>query len=187
MVIAYWVFLALLALERIFELVLSQRNARWALAHGGREVGQRHYRVMAAFHSAFLVSCVLEPLLLKRPFLGAWSWLALLVALLAQALRYWAIATLGRRWNTRVIVLPDAAPVTAGPYRFVKHPNYVAVALELLVVPLIHAAWLTALAFSLGNLLLLRVRIAVEEDALGPTWHAAFAGKGRFVPGAGRG
>lgn len=184
---AYWAFLALLALERVGELVLSRRNARWAMAHGGREVGQSHYRLMTAFHAAFLISCVLEPLLLNRPSPGAWGFVALLVALLAQALRYWAIGTLGRRWNTRVIVLPDAAPVGEGPYRFIKHPNYVAVGLELLAVPLIHGAWLTALVFSLGNLLLLRVRIQVEEEALGPEWRAAFEGKGRFVPGVGRG
>jgi methyltransferase len=187
MVSLYWVFLALLALERLGELTLSQRNAAWALAQGGREVGQRHYAVMTAFHTAFLSSCALEPWLLQRPFPGAWGLVALGAALAAQALRYWAIATLGRRWNTRVIVLPEAAPVTAGPYRFIKHPNYVAVCLELLAVPLIHGAWLTALVFSLGNLLLLRVRIQVEEDALGPKWKAAFEGKGRFVPGAPRG
>jgi methyltransferase len=187
MVNAYWVFLALLALERIGELVLSTRNAAWALSQGGREVGQGHYRVMTAFHTAFLISCAVEPWLLQRPFPGGWGFVALGAALVAQALRYWAIATLGRRWNTRVIVLPDAAPVTEGPYRFIKHPNYVAVGLELLAVPLIHGAWLTALVFSLGNLLLLRVRIQVEEEALGPKWRSAFEGKGRFVPGAHRG
>ncbi|MFT3839729.1 MAG: isoprenylcysteine carboxylmethyltransferase family protein [Myxococcaceae bacterium] len=184
---AYWAFLGLLAFERVGELVLSKRNAAWALAQGGHEVGQRHYVVMTAFHTAFLICCALEPVVLQRPFPGVWGFVALGAALLAQALRYWAIATLGRRWNTRVIVLPEASPVTGGPYRFIKHPNYVAVGLELLAVPLIHGAWLTALVFSIGNLLLLRVRISVEEQALGPKWKAAFEGKGRFVPGAHRG
>jgi len=187
MVDVYFAFLALLALERIGELVLSRRNAAWAIAQGGREEGRAHYRVMTAFHTAFLLSCALEPWLLSRPFPRPWGWVALGVAVSAQALRYWAIATLGHRWNTRVIVLPDAAPVTGGPYRFIKHPNYVAVGVELAAVPLIHGAWLTSLVFSLGNLALLRVRIKVEEAALGPKWKAAFEGKGRFVPGAGRG
>lgn len=187
MVSAYWAFLALIAFERVGELVLSRRNAAWAMAQGGREVGQRHYTVMTAFHTAFLLSCALEPVVMHRGFPGSWGYLALAVALSAQALRYWAISTLGRRWNTRVIVLPDAQPVTGGPYRFIKHPNYVAVGLELLAVPLIFGGWVTALVFSVGNLLLLRVRIKVEEEALGPKWKAAFEGKSRFVPGAHRG
>ena len=105
------------------------------------------------------------------------------MVLAAQALRYWAIATLGWRWNTRIVVVPGAAPVTAGPYRWVRHPNYVAVIAEMLALPLVHGAWLTAAVFSLGNALLLRVRIRAEEQALGTSWQQAFAGRPRFVPG----
>ncbi len=101
----------------------------------------------------------------------------------AQALRYWAIATLGWRWNTRIVVVPGTAPVTAGPYRWVRHPNYVAVIAEMIALPLVHGAWLTALVFSVGNALLLRVRIRAEEQALGEPWQHAFAGRPRFVPG----
>jgi methyltransferase len=111
------------------------------------------------------------------------GWLALAVVLGAQALRYWAIATLGWRWNTRIVVVPGAAPVTGGPYRFVRHPNYVAVIAEMVALPLVHGAWLTALAFTLGNAWLLRVRIHAEERALGEHWEHAFAGRPRFVPG----
>ena len=100
----------------------------------------------------------------------------------AQGLRYWAIASLGDRWNTRIIVLPDAAPVTRGPYRFVRHPNYLAVVVEIACLPLIHGAWFTALAFSLGNAALLYVRVRSEEAALGARYATAFAHRPRFVP-----
>ncbi|HSP19946.1 MAG TPA: isoprenylcysteine carboxylmethyltransferase family protein [Myxococcaceae bacterium] len=180
---AYLGLLALVALERVLELILSARNARLARTRGGVEMGQGHYSVMAAFHTLFLVACALEVLLFRRPFPGVAGWIALGVVLGAQALRYWAIATLGWRWNTRIVVIPGAAPVTAGPYRWVRHPNYVAVVLEMLALPLVHGAWMTALVFSLGNALILRVRIRAEERALGEPWQQAFAGLPRFVPG----
>jgi methyltransferase len=179
----YLGFIALLALERLGELALSRRNARRAFARGGREVGQRHYRVMALFHSGFLVACAAAPWLQPRPFPGALGWVALAGALAAQALRYWAIASLGERWNVRIIVVPGAAPVVRGPYRWVRHPNYIAVALELACVPLVMGLWPLALAFSLGNLLLMLVRIRSEEAALGAGYAAAFAATPRFIPG----
>lgn len=179
----YLGLLALVALERGVELVVSARNARLARARGGVEAGQGHYPVMALFHGLFLVACAVEVVLLRRPFSGALGWAALAAVLGAQALRYWAIATLGWRWNTRIVVLPGAAPVTAGPYRWVRHPNYVAVIAEMVALPLVHGAWLTALVFSLGNAWLLRVRIRAEEEALGEPWRHAFAGRPRFVPG----
>ncbi len=179
----YLGLLAAVALERGVELVLSARNARLARARGGVESGQGHYPVMAAFHGLFLLCCALEVVLLRRPFPGAAGWMALAVVLAAQGLRYWAIATLGWRWNTRIVVVPDAAPVTGGPYRWVRHPNYVAVIAELIALPLVHGAWFTALVFSLGNAWLLRVRIRAEEQALGEPWRHAFSGRPRFVPG----
>ncbi|HET9035576.1 MAG TPA: isoprenylcysteine carboxylmethyltransferase family protein [Myxococcaceae bacterium] len=186
MVTSVQLYLGLLlavALERGVELVLSARNARLARARGGVETGQGHYPVMAVFHGVFLLACALEVVLLHRPFPGAVGWVALAVVLAAQGLRYWAIATLGWRWNTRIVVVPGAAPVTGGPYRFVRHPNYVAVIAEMVALPLVHGAWLTALVFSLGNVWLLRVRIRAEEHALGAPWEQAFAGRPRFVPG----
>ena len=179
----YLGLLVLVALERGVELLLSARNARLARARGGVESGRGHYPVMAVFHGAFLLACALEVVLLRRPFPGAVGWLALAVVLGAQVLRYWAIATLGWRWNTRIVVVPGSAPVTGGPYRFVRHPNYVAVIAEMVALPLVHGAWLTAVAFTLGNAWLLRVRIRAEERALGEPWQHAFAGRPRFVPG----
>jgi len=145
-------------------------------------VGRAHYRAMVVLHTAFLLSCALEVVGLRRPFPGAGGWLALAGALLAQGLRYWAIATLGERWSTRVIVVPAGAPVVSGPYRRVRHPNYVAVVVEIALVPLVHGAFITALVFSIANAALLAVRIRVEARALGGTYATAFAGRPRFIP-----
>ncbi len=185
MVSAYGWYLGLLglvALERVAELVLSRRNAAAAFARGAVEYGQAHFRVMTALHTLFLLSCAAEPVIMGHAFPGAWGFAALGVAMAAQGLRYWAIATLGDRWNTRIIVQPSLPPVTGGPYRFVKHPNYVAVIFELVALPLIFGGWLTALVFSLANAVLLTVRIRAEERALGEGWAAAFASRPRFVP-----
>lgn len=177
----YLGFLGLLALERVLELVLSRHNARQARAAGAVEAGQGHYPVMVAFHTLFLVSCAAEVLLVPRSFPGPLGWVALGVAVAAQGLRYWAVASLGPRWNTRVLVWPGVPPVTSGPYRFLRHPNYLAIVLEMLAVPLVYGAWVTAGVFSLGNLLLLRVRIRSEEKALGPSWAEAFVGRRRLL------
>ena len=179
----YLGFLALLAAERVFELSLSRRNAARALARGGRESGRAHFALLAALHAGFLASCALESAV--RPFPGALGWNALGAALLAQALRYWAVVSLGDRWNVRVIVVPGEPPVQRGPYRFVRHPNYAAVVLEMAAVPLIHGCWWTAAVFSALHAVVLRVRIRAEEAALGATWKSAFSGRPRFLPGGG--
>jgi len=178
----YFVFLGLIAIERVGELILSRRNAARAFAAGAIEVGQAHFRVMTVFHTAFLVACVLETWLLQRVFPGTFGYVALAVSIAAQALRYWAIGTLGERWNTRVIVLPTAPVVVGGPYRFVRHPNYVAVIVEMAAIPLVMGNVITAVVFSIGNALLLKVRIGVEEKALGEKYDAAFGKKPRFLP-----
>ncbi len=163
----YYLLILAVAVERLAELVVSKRNARWAMSRGGREYGLRHYPVMVVIHTLLLVGCVAEVWLLHRPFLPwlGWPMLALVVA--AQALRWWCITTLGHRWNTRVIVVPDAPLVNAGPYRWLHHPNYVAVVVEGVALPLVHTAWVTALCFTVANAWLLTVRIRVENAALG--------------------
>jgi methyltransferase len=177
----YLVFLLLLVSERGVELAVSRRNARRALAKGGEETGKGAYAVMVAVHALFPAACAGEVLFLRRPFPGGIGLAALAVAVGAQALRWWAVATLGPRWNTRVIVVPGEPPVTGGPYRFVRHPNYLAVGIEMLAVPMIHGAWLTALVFSALNAALLAVRIPMEERALGAEYARAFAGRPRFL------
>ena len=159
--------IALIALERLAELVVSQRHVTWALAHGGIESGQRHYPPMVALHTGLLVACVVEVHAADRPFLPALGWTALAFVVAANALRWWCITTLGRHWSTRVVVVPGSTLVRRGPYRWFSHPNYVAVAVEGLALPLVHTAWVTAIAFTVLNaILLLRFRIPTEERAL---------------------
>lgn len=160
------VVVCLVALERLAELVVSRRNAAWSFARGGREYGRGHYPVMVVLHSGFLVAMLVEAFV-RRPEVSpalAWSMLALVVA--AQALRWWCILALGPAWNTRVIVVPGGERVDRGPYRWLRHPNYVAVVLEGLALPLVHGAWVTAAVFTVLNAWLLTVRIRAEDRAL---------------------
>jgi methyltransferase len=156
----------LVALERLVELVVSTRNSRRLAARGAIEVGREHYRAMVAVHATFLLACPLEVVVLDRPFLPVLAVPMLLLLAGTMALRYWVVATLGGRWCTRVICLPGAALVEAGPYRWLRHPNYVAVVIELAALPLIHTAWLTAIVFGIANASVLRVRLRVENEAL---------------------
>jgi len=167
MVGAYVGLLALVGVERLVELVISRRNAREAVARGGQEFGRGHFPAVALLHALFLPACALEVILLGRPFLPWLGATMFVAALAAQALRYWAVTSLGHRWNVRIIVEPGVPLVTRGPYRYIRHPNYVAVALEGVALPLIHTAWITAIVFTVVNAwLLLRVRIPAEVQAL---------------------
>ncbi|MFJ9519930.1 isoprenylcysteine carboxyl methyltransferase family protein [Kitasatospora sp. NPDC101801] len=163
---AYTLLILLVAVERLAELVVARRNAAWSLAIGGTEYGRGHYPPMVLLHTGLLVGCLLEPALADRPFLPLLGWPMLALALGAQALRWWCIHTLGSRWNTRVIVVPGLPLVTAGPYRWLSHPNYLAVVVEGFALPLVQSAWLTALGFSALNLAVLKTRISCEEAAL---------------------
>ena len=154
------------AAERVAELVVSQRNLDWSRQRGGVEFGARHYPVMVGLHTGLLAGCLVEAVVARRRFIGRLGWPMLGVVLAAQGLRWWCIATLGRQWNTRVVVVPGAGRVTGGPYRVVPHPNYVAVIAEGVALPLVNSAWITALVFSVFNAVLLRTRIRVENDAL---------------------
>jgi methyltransferase len=179
---AYLGVLAALGAERIVELIISARHARWALAQGAIEAGAGHYPAMAAFHTLFIFSCAAEAIILRRAFLPVIGWIALCGALLAQGLRYWAVITLGPRWNTRILVLPNVAPVASGPYRFMRHPNYLAIVIEMICVPMIYDCWITAIVFSAGNALILRVRIKAEESALGAPYQQTFGSLPRLTP-----
>lgn len=175
---AYLGVLALVAAERAVELFVSRRNARLALLRGAVEHGADHFRWMALLHAAFLPACALE---------AAWRGGALhpgplLVVLGAQGLRFWVVASLGSAWNVRILVLPGGQPVRRGPYRYVRHPNYVAVVLEMLFLPLAGGAFVCAALFSALNALVLRVRIRDEERALGDEYQRAFAQVPRFIP-----
>lgn len=164
--VAYTVFILLTALERGVEVILSLRNAAWSFRHGGVEAGRGHFPFMVLLHTSFLVGCIAEPWLLDRPFIPALAVPMFGLAMACQGLRWWVIATLGRRWNTRVIVVPGLPRINTGPFRYLDHPNYLAVVLEGIALPLMHSAWITALVFTVCNAVLLRVRIDVEEQAL---------------------
>jgi methyltransferase len=162
----YVVLIVLVGLERVAELVVSLRNARWSFERGGVETGKGHYPFMVVLHTGFLAGCLIEAIVADRPFVPALGWTMLAVVLLAQGLRWWCITVLGHQWNTRVIVVPGLSLVAAGPYRWIRHPNYVAVVAEGIALPLVHTAWITALVFLVLNIPLLTVRIRAEEAAL---------------------
>ena len=164
--IAYTLFVLAVGAERLVEMAVSQSNLAWAYARGGQEHGRGHYPAMVALHVALLVGCVAEVWAFDRPFLPALGWTMVAVVLATQALRWWCISTLGRRWNTRIVVIPGLPLVDRGPYRWLRHPNYVAVVVEGIALPMVHTAWITAVTFTVLNAVLLRVRIRAEEDAL---------------------
>ncbi len=164
--VAFTVLVGLVGLERVAELVVSTRNAAWSKEQGGVETGLGHYPFMVVLHTGLLVGALVEAWVRRPDVPSALAWSMLLVVVLTQALRWWCIGTLGRRWNTRVIVVPGLAPVITGPYRFLSHPNYVAVVIEGFALPMVGFAWVTALAFTVLNIPLLAVRIRAENAAL---------------------
>lgn len=162
----YLLLIGIVAAERLAELVVSKRNLAWSRGQGGKEFGAEHYPVMVALHTGLLAGAAAEVLLLRRKFAPRIGWPALIVVAAAQGLRWWCITTLGKQWNTRVVVIPGAKRITGGPYGVVPHPNYVAVIAEGAALPLVHNAWITSLVFSVSNAALLRTRIKVENAAL---------------------
>ena len=185
----FLVLLGLVVVERIAELVLSTRNARRARAQGAIEAeGRGFYATLVVVHALFLAAAPLEVLLLDRPFVPALAAVMTAVVLAAQALRYWAVVTLGWRWNTRILVVPGVPAVVGGPYRWVRHPNYVALVFEMAALPLVHTAWATAILWSAANALLLARRIPLEEAALerASDYAARLGDRGRFLPGSRR-
>lgn len=156
----------LLVFQRLIEVYIAKKNEKWMKEQGAREVGRNHYKYIVMLHVFFLFAVAVEAIL--RGFTLSFIWSVMLfVFLLAQGLRVWTISSLGRFWNTKIIVLQDADVVRKGPYRFLKHPNYVIVALEILSLPLIFSSYFTAIVFTVLNaVLLLRVRIPAEEKAL---------------------
>ncbi|MFD4789413.1 isoprenylcysteine carboxyl methyltransferase family protein [Streptomyces sp. NPDC058459] len=162
----YALLVAAVAAERVAELVVARRNERWSRARRAIVAGDGHYPAMVALHAGLLAGAPLEVWLGGRPFVPALGWPMLAVLVAAQALRWWCVGTLGPRWNTRVIVVPGLPLVARGPYRLLRHPNYVAVVAEGVALPLVHTAWLTAAAFTVLNAAVLTVRVRCENEAL---------------------
>ncbi len=159
------IFIAVLALQRLGELWLAKRNAVWIRSQGGYEVGAGHYKWMVMMHISWFLAMVGEYVFLEPELPALWQiWLA--IFLLAQVGRYVVVTTLGKFWNTRIFILPQAPKVERGIYRYVRHPNYWIVRIELFVAPMIFGLFITAILFSVLNHLMLRVRIRAEEEGL---------------------
>jgi methyltransferase len=162
----FTLLVALVGMERLAEMVVARRNAAWSFARGGFETGRGHWPVMVVLHIGLLVGAVVEVWVADRPFLPWLGWPMLVLVVAAQALRWWCISTLGPQWNARVIVVPGAPRVTSGPYRWMRHPNYVAVVVEGIALPLVHTAWVTALVFTVLNAGVLTMRLRAENEAV---------------------
>jgi methyltransferase len=161
----FLLFLSLLIIQRVSELLLARRNERIVREMGALEYDGKGYRTIVLMHAAFFVSLGAEYFLLNRTVNAYWPPLITLF-LIAQALRYWAIASLGKFWNTKILVVPGAQAVMKGPYRYLKHPNYIAVTIEIAAIPLLFSCYITCVLFSVLNLIALRRRIRIEESAL---------------------
>ena len=161
-------FVAALGVQRLFELRLSRRNEERMRQRGGREHTPETYRWIVTLHAAWFAAMLLEVFAGKRKFRPRLAMLALSLFAAGQVLRLTAIRTLGWRWSTRVMTVPgpEGAPVQQGIYRYIRHPNYLGVELEILSAPLVHSAYLTSAVFGVANALLLRDRIHREEQAL---------------------
>ncbi|WP_081413174.1 isoprenylcysteine carboxyl methyltransferase family protein [Aneurinibacillus terranovensis] len=183
MLIFYAVFVFLIV-QRLVELKVAKRNRAWMMSRGGKEIGAGHYPLMVLMHAGFFISLWTESAWKGYPLSVFWK--ALLgVLLVVQLLRYWAIVSLGRCWNTRIIYVPGGEAVRKGPYRFLRHPNYVVVILEFAVIPLFFKAYVTFFTFSLLNAIMLRHRIRVEEQALlsHTSYSRVMGDRRRFMPG----
>lgn len=163
--IAIYLFIALVIGQRLMELRLAKKNERWMKAQGGYEKGEKHYPYIVAIHTLFFLSLLLE-VTFSWTEDSTWNIIPLLLFLIIQWGRMWVISSLGKFWNTKIIVLPGAKVVRKGPYRYFRHPNYVIVIMEMMTLPLIFHAYWTAIIFTLSCAVVLFIRIREEEAAL---------------------
>lgn len=182
--IAFLALIAVVAILRLVELRISRHNQRRLVARGARPAPDRSFRWMVLLHAGVLAGAAAEVWFLRRPFIPGLAIAMGVLFLAANALRWWVIRTLGGRWSVEVINPGAMAPVTAGPYRYVRHPNYLAVFVEMFSLPLIHTAWLTAGLGTVAHLLVLRSRVRTEDAVLlaNPEYRAQMGGKPRFLP-----
>jgi methyltransferase len=184
-VIAYLGLLLVVAAQRMVELRISRRHQEQMIARGAAKVDEPKFRWMVLLHTAVLSGAAIEVVTLRRPFFSVLAAAMFGIFLAANAVRWWVIRTLGDHWNVQVMDSTRLGVVTSGPFRFVRHPNYAAVFAEMLSLPLIHTAWITALAGSLAHIGVLSQRLSTEERVLfaNPDYRTAMAGKPRFLPG----
>jgi methyltransferase len=154
------VFIAFLIVQRLSELYISRRNEKWLLENGAIQYGQTHYPYMVVMHTLFLLSIVAEYYWRSGPPI---SWIALASFLIVLSFKFWALSSLGKYWNTKIYRIPGVSPVKKGPYKFLKHPNYMEVVCEIAIIPLVFHLYYTAIVFTLLNAIMLTVRIKVEN------------------------
>lgn len=165
-ILTFTILIILVAIERIVELVVSKRNLAWSREHGGIEFSFGHYPFMVILHISLLVGSLLEIYFSKPKLIPALAWTMFILVIASQILRWWCVITLGKRWNTRIVVVPNLARVTSGPYKYLDHPNYIAVVIEGFALPMVGFSWITAAIFTALNIPLLIVRIRAENQAL---------------------
>lgn len=161
----FYIIVGFVILQRLIELIIAKRNEKKSLAEGGIEYDKKGYSGIVIMHTMFFISLITEYFYFEHSLNRYWI-VFLVLFTSAQFLRYWAIISLGSMWNTRIIIVPGSKLVQYGPYKYFKHPNYMAVITELAVLPLMFSCFITAVIFSAVNLLLLKRRISIEENAL---------------------
>lgn len=158
-------FITIVVFQRVTELIIAKRNEGWMKKQGGIEFGQQHYWFIVTVHSLFIICLILEVIIFEKEPSSLWPFLGSLF-ILTQLARVWALFSLGKYWNTKIIVVPNAKVIKKGPYVYLKHPNYLIVSLELIIIPLLFNAFWTTILFSLLNAVILMIRIPAEEKAL---------------------
>jgi methyltransferase len=179
----FYIFMFIIIIQRLFELLIARSNEKWMKRQGAQEFGRGHYLVIVLMHSMFFVVLLLERMIFHRELSVIWPfWLVIFV--LAQLVRLWALKSLGRYWNTKILVMPNVEVIQKGPYRYIKHPNYLVVSVELLVIPLLFGAYFTACLFTIINVIMLSIRIPAEEKALKELteYEGLFQSCNRFLP-----
>ena len=163
----FYILILFVIIQRITELSVSKRNEKWLLSQGAVEYGKEHYRFIVIMHAMFFVSMIAEYNFKSvHNDLNIINYLFLVFFALLQIMRFWVIHSLGKFWNTRIIRVPGSDLVKSGPYKFLKHPNYVIVALEIFCLPMIFGLYYTAIIFTILNSLILYIRIKEENKVL---------------------
>ncbi|WP_099158315.1 isoprenylcysteine carboxyl methyltransferase family protein [Virgibacillus ndiopensis] len=160
-----WILLGVIICQRLVELIIAKRNEQWMKNRGGIEQGEKHYKWFVILHIMFFLSILFE-VSINSVNDRHLNYLLFSIFLAVQIGRVWCIQTLGRFWNTKIIVLPGVSILKKGPYKYIKHPNYLIVLVELIVIPMLYGAYITAILFPLFHIGLLRIRVPREEKAL---------------------
>ncbi|MCM3114564.1 hypothetical protein M3610_04625 [Neobacillus sp. MER 74] len=181
--LVFEIIIGFIIFQRVVELCIAKRNEKWMKNQGAIEFGKKHYRLMVLMHVLFFICLVAEKVYENRELSYFWP-ILLSIFLLMQIMRIWVIISLGRYWNTKIIVLRDAKVIKKGPYLYIRHPNYFVVAIEIAVLPLLFNCYITACLFTFLNSIILIVRITEEEKALMELteYEGIFQDRNRFLP-----